>query len=572
MNAAIDTKSAMETGDRVRGKETLPKAVEEACARIAPVWPLDRSIAVNPWWPLVDAPLSRRSAELAARCGATMVMPRSWFREAWQEGRIHGAHLARAAKEAASPLSTEQLVALLEREHAPARLSLATHVLDSARDLEHEMSWEDEVTHDISQSCASYFDRGQAAWQPSSDEGLYAAWLHNVARNRGIGLLMGAPNLVAGFRALPDDAVGLLALAARELEVDDSQTADWFHALLLSVHGWASWCAWLRWQQGLQGGTDDHIVELLAIRAAWDLVLMRHAGDARSRLAWDAARREWGTLVSRNLEAQAPDWIWQRAAELAFQTDLADRLALRPAPAARTAVPLAHAVFCIDVRSERFRRALEAVSDRVRTSGFAGFFGLPIAHRALGTDLVQPHLPGLLAAKFEVVDACANDDEATSALASRRGFRLAASDLLRRARTSPGGGFPYVEAAGLLYGLKLAKDSLLGGAAGERHLGLREEEYSRLTPKLVDGAEGKDLDLATRTDLAAGALKAMSMRRDFAPLVLLVGHGSSSANNPLASALDCGACCGRRGDVNARVLAGLLNDAAVREGLAARGI
>jgi uncharacterized protein YbcC (UPF0753/DUF2309 family) len=72
--------------------------------------------------------------------------------------------------------------------------------------------------------------------------------------------------------------------------------------------------------------------------------------------------------------------------------------------------------------------------------------------------------------------------------------------------------------------------------------------------------------------LAATILHAMGLDRHQAPLVLLVGHGSQSENNAQASALDCGACCGQSGEVNARVLAALLNDATVRAGLRERGI
>jgi uncharacterized protein YbcC (UPF0753/DUF2309 family) len=72
--------------------------------------------------------------------------------------------------------------------------------------------------------------------------------------------------------------------------------------------------------------------------------------------------------------------------------------------------------------------------------------------------------------------------------------------------------------------------------------------------------------------LAEGILKAMSMTDNFARLVLLVGHGSTVVNNPHATGLDCGACGGMTGEASARVTAALLNDAAVRQGLAARGI
>ncbi len=64
----------------------------------------------------------------------------------------------------------------------------------------------------------------------------------------------------------------------------------------------------------------------------------------------------------------------------------------------------------------------------------------------------------------------------------------------------------------------------------------------------------------------------MSLTGNFARLVLLAGHGANVVNNPHASALHCGACGGYSGEVNARLLAALLNDAEVRAGLAPNGI
>jgi len=54
----------------------------------------------------------------------------------------------------------------------------------------------------------------------------------------------------------------------------------------------------------------------------------------------------------------------------------------------------------------------------------------------------------------------------------------------------------------------------------------------------------------------------------FAPLVLFVGHGSKTANNPFGSSLDCGACAANPGRHNARLLAALANEKGVRKILA----
>jgi uncharacterized protein YbcC (UPF0753/DUF2309 family) len=118
--------------------------------------------------------------------------------------------------------------------------------------------------------------------------------------------------------------------------------------------------------------------------------------------------------------------------------------------------------------------------------------------------------------------------------------------------------FAFVEATGPLYAVKLVRDAL----------GLEPVPPPNGPAPKFDPA----LDLDTRIDTAETVLRAMSFTQDFARLVLLVGHGARVVNNPHASALHCGACGGYSGEVNARLLAGLLNDPEVRQGLAHRGI
>jgi uncharacterized protein YbcC (UPF0753/DUF2309 family) len=75
-----------------------------------------------------------------------------------------------------------------------------------------------------------------------------------------------------------------------------------------------------------------------------------------------------------------------------------------------------------------------------------------------------------------------------------------------------------------------------------------------------------------RVARVATVLENIGLMRDFAPVILVLGHGSTTLNNPHKSAYDCGACGGRQGGPNARVFASMANSPRVRAELAKRGI
>lgn len=543
--------------------DELSPVVESACAAIAPVWPLDRFIAVNPFWSHIERPLPEVAARLSTLSGARLVMDRRYFRNAWRHGEIRREHLDAASEASADELDAGTLIDWLEeKDDDPEPLPLLSELAGLYWEPAPGLGWPAWIRDQISRFCALYFDRQEADWKAGRDCGLYREWRAHLLKLRGDSGLTGHPALQGRAASLPDDAGQLIRMVLAELEVPAEDSEDYLTALLLSINGWASWCAWRRWQARLEQDDDSSLQELLAIRLAWEWLLDDGERDADSLHGrW---QRHWRTRQERIAQAarrQAPGWVWQRALEEAWQQDHCRQLAgHRQEPASPPAV---QAVFCIDVRSEVLRRALEQCDPAMETRGFAGFFGLPIAYRPLGTEALRPQLPGLLAPALEATDRGDNAE----ALEKRRGKRLAASARWKQFEYAPGSIFTLVESLGVFYAGKLIRRSLaLGREPEPHHHGLTRREIDALRPSLAtasatDGAE-----------LAARVLAAMGLTDNFANLVLLAGHGSQSANNPHAAGLDCGACCGQTGEVNARALAGLLNDPGVREALVDRGI
>lgn len=538
--------------------QSLPSIADQAdrAARaIPPLWPLASSVAVNPFLGQAGDTLAQAGARLGRVAAAPVTMPRRWYRAQIEAGQITDADLL-AAWTLAPPLHRPTDLAALRMaltQDAPVARALPT-IADLAASVS-GVDWPGLIADRVGAWAAGYFDAGQALWAAPRERSAYAAW-RAVATHDLTPEIAGLAGFARHVVETPDDALTAMARARARLQADALMLETYFHQLLMTLGGWAQYARFLQWQAELDGGTESTVVDLLAIRLIWEEALfVRYAPEISTR---------WAETVARHAEPVEPsvdlvlDCILQDAADHAGQRRLAALLAAdshdRPMTGRASERLALQAAFCIDVRSERFRRALEQVSPQIRTLGFAGFFGLATAHRRFASDIDELRGPALLQPSLRSCSgdgAMAPPDQAARITARARRawgrFKLAAIS-----------SFAFVEATGPLYAAKLISDAL--GLAGERK---SADPAPHFTPAPA---------LDTRVDTAATVLRAMSLTRDFAPLVLLVGHGAQVVNNPYASGLQCGACGGYAGEVNARLLAILLNEPAVRAGLAARGI
>jgi uncharacterized protein YbcC (UPF0753/DUF2309 family) len=544
---------------------TLKEAAERACDRIAPSWPLDRFIAVNPFWPRTDEPLPKVAGELAALSGARLLMGRAWFAEEFRAGRLREEHLREAIKQSGTEMTEAHLSALLRiEEPTPPRRPLVVDVMDTRSRRELEVSWREYVVERVSRFCAGYFDDGLA----HTREGLYASWREQAQGDWWPALLMGLSGYRSVVASLPATADEMLGHVSTTLGVPEGETEHYLSALLLDVNGWASWCAYLRWTARLADRDDDHIFELLAIRVAWEWILYR-AGREALWAEWRHTVASWPTFDLVAQSSRAEDWLLQRAVEIAWTSELLGKL---PSgfDAARPHSPAVQAAFCLDVRSEIFRRALEAQGPDIQTIACAGFFGLPVEYLPLAAERGRPQMPALMAPKYRITDTGVPES-----LQEIRTSRLQAAHAEKAFKSSSLSMFAYVDAMGLYYGKKLLDETFARKSREHEHhesAGLTEAESHQRMPRLTSRVDGTPITTDERCAIAEGLLRGMSLTKGFARLVLLIGHGAGTRNNPYAAGIDCGACCGQSGDVNARAAAALLNDPEVRAGLAARGI
>lgn len=337
------------------------------------------------------------------------------------------------------------------------------------------------------------------------------------------------------------------------------------------------------WEQlAAKIGTRGHSREsrrwplfLLAQHLGLDATALRAAGAEAADALLDALGR---------LDANARGFFWLQAYERHYREQIFAALALNHGRNVRAgAAPAAQCVFCMDDREEGTRRHLEEVNPAIETFGAAGFFGVPMYWVGLDDSEPTALCPVVVTPDNEVHEVPMADAEAVaSSRRVRRALRLEWQGRLHRATRDGTLSAPLLAMLAAPFGaLAMALQSLAPAWLGEL-LRRRREAFDRplATQAAISGDRQAPLAASARAGFSddeqaervAGFLRTLGLTQHFAPLVVVVGHGSNSLNNPHAAAYDCGACSGRHGGPNARVLAAMANRAEVRARLAERGI
>ena len=262
--------------------------------------------------------------------------------------------------------------------------------------------------------------------------------------------------------------------------------------------------------------------------------------------------------------------IWHEAMEWALHCELLAALQ-QPGPANDKPAVTAQALFCIDDRECSVRRYLEEANPDIETFGAAGFFGIDFLYQGLEDAYPVAQCPAVITPKHLITE------HTNQTAASKTNDKDDLSKLHFNSH-SLWRGWLYTQTLGLGYAIRMAwnvfrpSSSLPGiktlsevDAHGQLHL-LRESDEPNAEGYLLG------FSYSEMADRVGGLLRNIGLTQNFAELVVVVAHGSSSVNNPHFAAYDCGACSGKPGAPNARAFAWMANQPEVRAILRQRQI
>ena len=511
------------------------------------------------------------------------------------------------------------------RPHAPSTLSEERGPRPRDRVLAALGVDVDELIHPLlTRVCAAFVDQGIAYWaMPERERGLYEAFRDLYARPAAppdpwLGGLRGE---LARQAAEGWDAERVVLETLESWGIPAARWETVIEATLLSLKGWAGMIHQLelRPDQAPVKAPPSRLVDYLAVFLLLEAQAVRHAlrEEHGEHAGLDRLERElhrassepdlsavYEAFMSAQLAGVSPsslsrkgdaaNWLrevhalghlerrrlWHLAYERRHRHIVLDgmlaheKMGLEPAPHGRV-----QAVFCIDEREESLRRHFEELMPEVETFGYAGFFNVPMAYQGLEDVKPTALCPVVIRPKHLVVEEPIGDGDAVAARRRAVGTIRHASHV--GSRTFIRGG-ALSATFGVAAVIPLVARTLFPRLAERVAHGVEHAVVGRPATRLkIERAEDEGpveplgllpgFTIDEMTGLVEGALRTMSLIEP-SQLVLMVGHGSSSLNNPHEAAHDCGATGGGRGGPNARAFAAMANHPEVRARLRDRGL
>ncbi|MBL6665215.1 MAG: DUF2309 domain-containing protein [Rickettsiales bacterium] len=396
-----------------------------------------------------------------------------------------------------------------------------------------------------------YFDMGQATLaMPNKEEGLYQSWKKLVIFDKT--LHQNNPQHTNLLRNLASNSKDAIQQSIKTLHISEKDEEVFFTLMLTTLNGWSSYVKYLGdWSTQ----KDDMIkYDYLALRLIITQIIWPDA--VLGLMNWFKKLHNKRDFDKLTQTIKKNETTYQHRLLQAINDN-------KNITKAKTKYD-AQLVFCIDVRSEPFRKSLESVGN-YQTFGFAGFFGIPTAITNTITGESYAACPVLLSPKHNVIEkpSCEHHHYHHG-----KHIKQSAKKTYQSLKYNFSSPLPLAEAIGIWSGIWMFIKTFSPKLAKK----IRHHTNKILKQNIDSKPDISSISFDDQCSYALGNLKAMGMVDNFSDIVIFCGHGSHSENNAFASSLDCGACAGRHGDSNAKILAQILNNPKVRKHLASHNI
>lgn len=258
--------------------------------------------------------------------------------------------------------------------------------------------------------------------------------------------------------------------------------------------------------------------------------------------------------------------LWQDAFEWSYYDEVLAGIAIgKEKQISAPAKTSFQAMFCIDERECSIRRNIEHVDPTCETLAAPGFFGVEFYFQPQNAKFYDKLCPAPVFPKYLIKEINAKGERKHELLYTKKNHTFFIGSLITMF-------FGFISAVKLFLTVFRPK---MSPAISNAFIHMDKTAALSIENKDLNDREN-DLQIGfTIDEMAArveGLLRGIGMVKNFAPIVYVIGHGSSSANNPHHGAHDCGACSGRPGSVNSRVFAFMVNHPKVRAILSSHGL
>jgi uncharacterized protein YbcC (UPF0753/DUF2309 family) len=515
----------------------IHKSINEASKVIGKTWPLYSFVTSNPLSGYETMPFKKAVGHAENFLGANVFPEASVYRQAWDQGEIDENEIADLLLENGFLESPEYYLKQLETQ-------IKNNKKRSSHDLDRIMSkW-----------LAAFMDEGLAEWEmPNKKLGFYKAWRQLAKYDSEIEKIT-LPKIPKTSEEAINDVI------------KDYNEADYtkiFTYHLSALPGWTGYINYRSeanssWQQKYPISLKDYLAVRLLV-----------AKSIKADIFPNEARSIENTEISKL------QYIWLKAWENSSQNQILGKLKEKQSITKGNTDKLADAqmVFCIDTRSELIRRHVESKGN-YETFGYAGFFGIAMDYESLNNGLTKKACPPIVPSAYKTSEIALNNNQQKKKAYQKKRDRLKFSEyFLKRMKNMLPSAFGFVEGSGFYYGLSIIARTLSPGFIYNFKNKTNTSYESICAPDININSTGEEAYSGISLDEKVAIVKSafdLTGWKQFSPLVLFVGHGSHSANNPFGSSLDCGACAASPGRHNARMLAKLANLPEVRTSLATR--